>query len=102
MALPSCRKRTRLPCSVKEPVISIPPSGKDWLSPPDSAVRRWAQSSAFRPAPGKIDGERTMYESAHGDITFAFTGDAMISRALKPFREPQFLKLRDLLHGVDT
>jgi poly-gamma-glutamate capsule biosynthesis protein CapA/YwtB (metallophosphatase superfamily) len=43
-----------------------------------------------------------MYESASGDITLAFTGDAMISRALMPFREPRFLKLRDLLHGVDT
>jgi poly-gamma-glutamate capsule biosynthesis protein CapA/YwtB (metallophosphatase superfamily) len=43
-----------------------------------------------------------MYESTSGDITLAFTGDAMISRALMPFREDGFLKLRDILHGVDA
>ena len=42
------------------------------------------------------------YESQSGDITMAFTGDAMISRALMPFREERFLKIRDLLNAVDV
>ncbi|HWP60127.1 MAG TPA: CapA family protein [Candidatus Acidoferrales bacterium] len=42
------------------------------------------------------------YESTSGDITIALTGDAMISRALKPFREPRFLKLRELLYAADA
>lgn len=32
------------------------------------------------------------------DITFALTGDAIISRALSPYDEPEFLELRDLIH----
>lgn len=43
-----------------------------------------------------------VYESASGDITMAFTGDAMISRALTPFREPRFLQLRELFHEQDV
>jgi poly-gamma-glutamate capsule biosynthesis protein CapA/YwtB (metallophosphatase superfamily) len=43
-----------------------------------------------------------MYESASGEITLAFGGDAMISRALMPFREEGFLKLRDLFHSADA
>ena len=42
------------------------------------------------------------YESAAGDITLTFTGDAMISRALTPFREERYLKMRDLLHAADV
>ena len=43
-----------------------------------------------------------VYESSSGDITLAFTGDAMISRALTPFRETRFLQLRDLFHAQDV
>ncbi len=43
-----------------------------------------------------------LYESESGDITMAFTGDAMICGALMPFREERFLKIRDLLHGADV
>jgi len=43
-----------------------------------------------------------VYESSKGEITMAFTGDAMISRALIPFREPRFLELRDLFHSQDV
>ncbi len=43
-----------------------------------------------------------VYESSKGEITMAFTGDAMISRALTPFREPRFLELRDLFHEQDV
>src|SRR5215211_4900109 len=41
-----------------------------------------------------------MYESESGDITLTFGGDAMISRALKPFREPGFLALRDVFQDA--
>jgi hypothetical protein len=43
-----------------------------------------------------------MYESESGDITLTFGGDAMISRALKPFREPGFLALRDVFQDADA
>ena len=42
------------------------------------------------------------YESESGDILLALTGETLISRALKPFREPEFLELRDLLHSADV
>ena len=42
------------------------------------------------------------YESTSGDVTVAVTGDAMISRALMPFREEKYLQLRDLLHAADA
>ena len=42
------------------------------------------------------------YESATGNITMAFAGDAMITRALKPFQERQFLDLRKLFHSADV
>src|SRR5690348_7243707 len=42
------------------------------------------------------------YEAESGDIIMAFTGESMISRALTPFREPEFLQLRDLLHTADV
>ena len=34
------------------------------------------------------------YESEANSIKLTFTGDAMISRALSPFREERFLALR--------
>jgi len=43
-----------------------------------------------------------VYESAAGDITMALAGDAMITRALKPFREKRFLQLRDIFHGANV
>jgi poly-gamma-glutamate synthesis protein (capsule biosynthesis protein) len=43
-----------------------------------------------------------MYESASGEINLAFAGDAMITRALMPFREKRFLELRDLISANDA
>lgn len=40
------------------------------------------------------------YEDARGDMTFALTGDAIITRHLSPYREPEFLALRDLIRGA--
>lgn len=42
------------------------------------------------------------YQSASGEITVALAGDAMISRALTPYSEPEFLGLRDLLRSADA
>jgi Bacterial capsule synthesis protein PGA_cap len=42
------------------------------------------------------------YEAQQGDVVMAFGGEAMISRALKPFREDGFLALRELLHSADV
>src|SRR5215213_4784785 len=42
-----------------------------------------------------------MYEAEKGNISIAVTGDAMISRRMRPFREPDFLGLIDLLRGSD-
>lgn len=42
------------------------------------------------------------YESQSGNMAMAFTGEAMITRPLMPFREPQFLAVRDVLHGADA
>lgn len=37
------------------------------------------------------------FEDARGDMTFALTGDAIITRDLSPYREPEFLALRELI-----
>ena len=41
------------------------------------------------------------YEAESGDILWACTGESLISKALIPFRESQFLQLRGLLHSAD-
>lgn len=43
-----------------------------------------------------------MYEAESGNISIAVTGDAMISRRMRPFREPDFLGLVDLLRSADV
>jgi poly-gamma-glutamate synthesis protein (capsule biosynthesis protein) len=43
-----------------------------------------------------------LYEAEAGDVQMAFTGESMISRELKVFREARFLKIRDLLHSADV
>jgi len=40
------------------------------------------------------------HEDAHGDMTFALAGDAIITRAMSPFHEPEFLRLRALIQGA--
>jgi poly-gamma-glutamate synthesis protein (capsule biosynthesis protein) len=42
-----------------------------------------------------------LYDAERGDISIAIVGDAMLSRRLEPFREPQFLALADLLRNAD-
>ena len=43
-----------------------------------------------------------LYEEESGDIRFGLVGDALISRRLRPYREPRFLALRDILQGADV
>ncbi len=42
------------------------------------------------------------YESESGDMSMALTGEALITRALMPFREPNFLRLRDIIQSADV
>jgi poly-gamma-glutamate capsule biosynthesis protein CapA/YwtB (metallophosphatase superfamily) len=42
------------------------------------------------------------YEEESGDIQIGLVGDCLISRRLAPYREPQFLALRDILTGADV
>ena len=39
------------------------------------------------------------YEAEQGNIAIAVVGDAMISRRMQPFREPEFLQLYDALEA---
>ncbi|MDP2958183.1 MAG: CapA family protein [Longimicrobiales bacterium] len=54
-------------------------------------------AAAARPLAGQAAGQ---YSDARGDITLALAGDAIITRALKVFDEPDFLALRDLIRGA--
>ena len=42
------------------------------------------------------------YDAERGCISIALGGDILLSRGLKVFREPEFLRLRDLLQGTDV
>lgn len=42
------------------------------------------------------------YEDSSGDVEIALAGDAMITRALMPFHEEEFLKVRELFRGADV
>jgi poly-gamma-glutamate synthesis protein (capsule biosynthesis protein) len=43
-----------------------------------------------------------LYDAERGDISIAVMGDAMLSRRLRPFKEPHFLRLVDLLRNTDV
>ena len=43
-----------------------------------------------------------LYEAESGDISIAVVGDAMISRRMQAFGEPQFLKLVELVRAADV
>lgn len=42
-----------------------------------------------------------LYEAERGDMSIAVVGDAMLSRRLRAFREPEFLNLVELLRSAD-
>lgn len=43
-----------------------------------------------------------LYEAETGDIRLALVGDALITRRLRPYREPRFLALREILQSADV
>ena len=43
-----------------------------------------------------------LYDAERGDISIAVVGDAMLSRRLRPFREPHFLQLAEILRDADV
>jgi Bacterial capsule synthesis protein PGA_cap len=43
-----------------------------------------------------------LYEAERGDMSIAVVGDAMISRRMRAFREPHFLKLVDILRQANV
>ena len=58
-----------------------------------------ATAASVLPLEGQAAG-RTQYADARGDIALALAGDAIITRALKVFDEPDFLALRELITGA--
>ncbi len=55
-------------------------------------------AAAFGVGAPSLDGQ--MFEDARGDMSFALAGDAIITRALRPFREPEFLRLREIVQDA--
>ena len=44
----------------------------------------------------------TIYDAERRDISIAVGGDAMITRRMRAFQEPRFLKLVEILRGADV
>ena len=44
--------------------------------------------------------EAQAFEDARGDMSIALAGDAIISRKMSPYREPEFLALRDIIRNA--
>jgi Bacterial capsule synthesis protein PGA_cap len=42
------------------------------------------------------------YQAENGDFTVALAGDTMLTRRLRPFKEPRFLALREVIHKADA
>ena len=42
------------------------------------------------------------YEAERGSISIALGGDILLSRGMQVYREPEFLRLRDLLRNADA
>jgi poly-gamma-glutamate synthesis protein (capsule biosynthesis protein) len=43
-----------------------------------------------------------LYEAEKGNFTLALAGDTMLTRKLIPFKEEKFLRIKDILRGVDA
>ncbi|WP_419948919.1 CapA family protein [Candidatus Palauibacter sp.] len=46
--------------------------------------------------------EAQAFEDASGNMSIALAGDAIISRKMSPYREPEFLALRDIIRNATT
>jgi Bacterial capsule synthesis protein PGA_cap len=42
------------------------------------------------------------YDAERGSITIALGGDILLSRGMQVYREPEFLRLRELLRNADA
>lgn len=54
------------------------------------------------PAPVVAQTDPSGALSGDGRFTMALTGDAIITRALSPYKEPQFLRLMDIIRSADV
>ncbi|MDH5760728.1 MAG: CapA family protein [Gemmatimonadota bacterium] len=53
--------------------------------------------------PAHLTGQQTQpHRDGLGDITIALAGDAIITRQLRVFEEPEFLEIRDVIRGATT
>lgn len=52
--------------------------------------------------PAGAGAQEGAYAEARGDFTMALTGDAIITRSLTPYREPQFLEMLELIRSADA
>ena len=44
----------------------------------------------------------TLYNSESGDITMVLTGESLISRRMRVFKEERFLRMREIIQGGDV
>jgi len=44
---------------------------------------------------------QAQHKQADGDFTMALTGDSIITRPLSPYKEPEFLKMIEMIRGAD-
>jgi poly-gamma-glutamate synthesis protein (capsule biosynthesis protein) len=54
------------------------------------------------PLPSQQAWAQMPHGDAHGDMTLALTGDAIITRKLSVYEEPEFLQLRELIQGASA
>lgn len=50
----------------------------------------------------RAHGQAGDHAEARGDFSLALTGDAIITRALSPYQEPEFLRMIDLIREADA
>ena len=72
----------------------VRPRRRRGLAPLALALLACAPPRAAAPLAGQ------QFEDARGDMTFALTGDAIITRDLSPYREPEYLAMRELIRGA--
>lgn len=71
-----------------------------------SAASRWLFPAALLvlwiPAPALSQSDPSGSLSGNGTFTMALTGDAIITRALSPYKEPEFLEMIELIRSADV
>jgi len=74
------------------------------IGPSIASVSLLAFTSVFAPASAQFPDRPAPPGRELGDglLTMALTGDAIITRALSPYREPEFLRMIDLIRDTDV